>query len=94
MGTDLDRPRFPVRRTRCDGPELSLATGCLDPGTPAQADPKPIEILDEAERVHIVKALKACGWRLSGERGAAELLGLKPPTLDFCMKKFGINRPA
>jgi formate hydrogenlyase transcriptional activator len=76
-----------------EGPELNLAAGCLDPGTPAQADPKPIETLDEADRAYIVKALKACGWRLSGKGGAAEVLGFKPPTLDFRMKKLGITRP-
>jgi transcriptional regulator with GAF, ATPase, and Fis domain len=36
----------------------------------------------------------ARGWRVSGKGGAAELLGLRPSTLDFRMKKRGINRPA
>jgi hypothetical protein len=31
---------------------------------------------------------------VSGKGGAAELLGLRPSTLDFRIKKLGINRPA
>ena len=38
-------------------------------------------------------ALKASGWRVSGPRGAAALVGLKPSTFADRMKKFGISRP-
>ena len=31
-------------------------------------------------------------WRVSGERGAAKILGLKPTTLEARMKKLGIER--
>ncbi|MDZ4339965.1 MAG: helix-turn-helix domain-containing protein [candidate division NC10 bacterium] len=48
--------------------------------------------LQELEREHIIKALELTGWRVSGERGAAKLLGLKPTTLDARMKKLGIKR--
>ncbi|MGQ0593030.1 MAG: helix-turn-helix domain-containing protein [Gammaproteobacteria bacterium] len=37
--------------------------------------------------------MEACGWQVSG-KGAAELLGLRPSTLDFRMKKLGITRRA
>ena len=47
----------------------------------------------EAERGAILRALEACGWRISGRRGAAETLGLKPTTLHAKMKKLGIRRP-
>jgi len=33
------------------------------------------------------------GWRLSGDGGAAEALGLKRTTLHERMKKLGIKRP-
>jgi formate hydrogenlyase transcriptional activator len=49
--------------------------------------------LEEAERVHIVAALKATGWMLSGPRGAATRLGINRSTLQFRMKKLGIERP-
>jgi len=38
-------------------------------------------------------ALLGSGWRVRGEAGAAELLGLKPATLDARMKKLKIRRP-
>jgi formate hydrogenlyase transcriptional activator len=47
----------------------------------------------EAERRAILHALEATGWRISGPRGAAEMLGLKPTTLHAKMKKLGIRRP-
>jgi transcriptional regulator with GAF, ATPase, and Fis domain len=37
--------------------------------------------------------LKETSWRVSGKKGAAELLGLKPTTLESRMKKLGIKRP-
>lgn len=48
--------------------------------------------VEELEREHILKALQFTSWRVSGERGAAKLLGLKPTTLDARMKKLGITR--
>ena len=50
--------------------------------------------LEELERNHIRKILKATGWRVRGSGGAAEILGLKPTTLDYRMKKLGIRRPS
>jgi transcriptional regulator with GAF, ATPase, and Fis domain len=38
-------------------------------------------------------ALVKAGWRIHGEAGAAELLGLKPTTLISRMKKMGLKRP-
>ncbi len=35
---------------------------------------------------------KVSGWRVSGEKGAAQLLGLKPTTLEARMRKLGIVR--
>jgi len=48
--------------------------------------------LEELDRDHIIKALELTAWRVSGERGAAKLLGLKPTTLDARMKKLGIRK--
>jgi PAS domain S-box-containing protein len=49
--------------------------------------------LDDVERDHILKTLETTGWRIKGKQGTAEILGLKPSTLHFRMKKLGIQRP-
>src|SRR5207245_2379526 len=48
--------------------------------------------LEEVEREHIRAVLELTGWRVSGERGAADHLGMKPTTLEARMKKLGITR--
>ena len=50
--------------------------------------------LEDVERVHILGVLKKTGWRITGNRGAAEILGMKRTTLQSKMKKLGIQRPA
>ena len=50
--------------------------------------------LEEAERQHIVGVLRGTGWRVKGKKGAAEILDVKPTTLNSKMKKLGIKRPA
>ena len=52
------------------------------------------ENLEEVERAHIVKVLEECKWKIRGEDGAAERLGLKRTTLQSRMKRLGIQRPA
>jgi DNA-binding NtrC family response regulator len=49
--------------------------------------------LEVVERNHIIDVLNKTSWRVSGQKGAAELLGLKPTTLESRMKKLGITRP-
>jgi transcriptional regulator with GAF, ATPase, and Fis domain len=49
--------------------------------------------LEEVERRHILSVLEKTGWRLTGQGGAAERLGLKRTTLQSRMKKLGIKRP-
>jgi formate hydrogenlyase transcriptional activator len=49
--------------------------------------------LADAEREHILAALKATDWILSGPNGAAERLGVNRSTLQFRMRKLGIVRP-
>ncbi|HSB67744.1 MAG TPA: sigma 54-interacting transcriptional regulator [Candidatus Methylomirabilis sp.] len=49
--------------------------------------------LAEAERQHILTALQKTGWRIRGASGAAQLLGVKPTTLESRIQKLGIRRP-
>jgi formate hydrogenlyase transcriptional activator len=81
------------RTAATTGEELRVPVSELDPriGEPERivAD----ETLEEAERTHILATLKATGWMLSGPRGAATRLGMHRSTLQFRMKKLGIERP-
>ncbi|MEO1582038.1 MAG: sigma 54-interacting transcriptional regulator [Pseudomonadota bacterium] len=45
------------------------------------------------ERENTIRALQAAGWKVSGEGGAAERLGVKPSTLSDRIKTWGIERP-
>jgi len=49
--------------------------------------------LQNLERDSILRALESAGWRVSGDGGAAKLLGLNPSTLASRMKALGIARP-
>jgi formate hydrogenlyase transcriptional activator len=40
-----------------------------------------------------VTVLEMSGWRIRGRSGAAEMLGLKPTTLESRLEKLGIRRP-
>jgi PAS domain S-box-containing protein len=47
---------------------------------------------EELERSNIIAALKAAEWKVAGEKGAAQLLGVKPTTLSSRMKALNIER--
>ncbi len=49
--------------------------------------------LDEIQSNHIIKMLNLTNWKISGQDGAAELLGLKVSTLRDRMSKLGIKPP-
>ena len=57
------------------------------------AQPSPALTLDEVQRRHILTVLESTGWRISGPRGAAAVLGVKPTTLEYRINKLGIARP-
>jgi formate hydrogenlyase transcriptional activator len=52
-----------------------------------------IVTLEEAERQHILRALRQTQWRIAGPRGAAMLLNMKRTTLQARMRKLNIRRP-
>jgi formate hydrogenlyase transcriptional activator len=49
--------------------------------------------LPEMERDYIIQVLEENNWRISGDKGAALVLGLNPSTLRGKMRKLGIKRP-
>jgi formate hydrogenlyase transcriptional activator len=56
---------------------------------------KHVPTLQDAERDHIVRALRDSNWIIGGESGAAVRLGMKRTTLNSKMKKLGISsRPS
>jgi transcriptional regulator with GAF, ATPase, and Fis domain len=79
--------------------ELDLALpeiGSPQPGVAAPGVPDQVlgaKEMQELERANLIKALEQCEWKVSGEGGAAVLLGLKPSTLNSRMKALKIKRP-
>jgi transcriptional regulator with GAF, ATPase, and Fis domain len=54
--------------------------------------PEASQQLADVERRHIKHVVESRRWRIRGVGGAAEVLGLKPTTLEARMKKLGIVR--
>ena len=75
------------------GPELELCDWTPTPLAPMALMGGPIQTLETVQRNHIVSVLEITRWRVSGPRGAAKLLGVKPTTLAARMKKLRISRP-
>jgi PAS domain S-box-containing protein len=50
--------------------------------------------LQHIEKKNMMLALEKTGWRVSGEKGAARLLGMNPSTFASRMKKLGVVRPS
>ena len=81
-----------------DGSILQLAEWATGPHVPVAVAPPPVQRggvsgLMDVERQHILATLERTRWKVSGPGGAAEILGLKPTTLEARMKKLGIARP-
>lgn len=77
-----------------DGPSPAATTNLRS--TPAGTNGD--EILDsgrwrDLEIRNIRSALEKCRWRVAGDSGAANLLGMHPSTLSSRMKALGIRRP-
>jgi predicted ATPase/transcriptional regulator with GAF, ATPase, and Fis domain len=88
LGNVLERSVIITRGSALElGDWLPTAKG--DTGT-AGAETGTLEAM---ERQHILAALERSRWKVSGPNGAAAILGLKPTTLEFRMKKLGIIRP-
>ena len=76
------------------GPSLQVPPGDLQPAATQAAAPAPATVtLADAEREHILGALRETGWVVGGPKGAAARLGMKRSTLFKKMQKLGISRP-
>jgi formate hydrogenlyase transcriptional activator len=74
-------------------PSLKIELPSAACASASSSDPG-LALLAEVERDHILRVLEATGWRIRGSAGAAEILGLKPSTLESRMAKLGIRRPS
>ena len=74
-----------------DGPTLRVV---LPDGRESPERRAPASTLEDVERRHILDVLGQTGWRISGASGAARILDVKPTTLEYRMKKLGIERTA
>ena len=84
-GKDLKVPLSELRNPQTQAaPEQS---------SPAPLSAAPLSTLEDAERQHILRALRQTEWRIAGPRGAATVLGMKRTTLQARMRKLGIRRP-
>jgi len=72
------------------GPKLRLVDELKKPHTDLTTTQKTLE---EVERAHIVQVLEQTNWKVSGQNGAAEILGLNRSTLRARIRKLGILQP-
>ena len=72
------------------GPKLHLVDELKKPPKDVTAAQK---TLNEVERDYIVRVLEQTHWKVSGQNGAAEILGLDRSTLRARMRKLGIRQP-
>jgi formate hydrogenlyase transcriptional activator len=61
--------------------------------TPSHTTNSGTTTLEQAEREHILKALRESAWIIGGPAGAAARLGMKRTTLQSKMQKLTISRP-
>lgn len=75
------------------GPVLVLAEPLITESESPRIISTTIADLKLVERDHILSALEATNWKISGHTGAASQLGIPPSTLRSKMKKLSIERP-
>jgi formate hydrogenlyase transcriptional activator len=91
-GKELRVPLSEIKSATLAGADPSSFTS-LASLTSAMPSTSPISTLEEADRQHILRALRQTEWRIAGPKGAAALLGMKRTTLQARMRKLGIRRP-
>ncbi len=92
--------RVPLAELKAASAALAAAPGSAE-SSGSSSSPAPttssssgqIATLEDADRQHILRALRQTNWRIAGPRGAASLLGMKRTTLQARIRKLGIKRP-
>jgi len=79
--------------------DLSLPEAAIRTEQPGDSSRQGVDaVLTEKElkalqKKNLLAALKQANWRVSGKAGAAELLGIRPTTLNDRIRAFGIKKP-
>jgi formate hydrogenlyase transcriptional activator len=89
-GKELRVPLSEIKSSSSVATEPSSSFASLTSSTSLASS---ISTLEDAERQHILRALKHTQWRVAGPKGAAVLLGMKRTTLQARIRKLGIRRP-
>jgi formate hydrogenlyase transcriptional activator len=77
-----------------DSSTLRLPPGPVNDDIQMEDSPLTLEEAEESYmRAHISKVLERTRWRIRGVGGAAEILALKPTTLEARIRKVGLRRP-
>jgi formate hydrogenlyase transcriptional activator len=92
-GKELRIPFAELKSTALAASAGGDSSSSLTSLTSSTSSSSPISTLEEAERQHILRALKQTQWRIAGPKGAAVLLDIKRTTLQARMRKLGIRRP-
>jgi len=85
--------RVPLSELKSHSGAIADASSSFASLTSSTSSASSISTLEEAERQHILRALRQTEWRIAGPKGAASLLGMKRTTLQARMRKLGIRRP-
>jgi PAS domain S-box-containing protein len=76
----------------CSGKTLEYGNWIPSAKATAGNEKTSLRQLDVVEKEHIIAVLEKTHWKVSGEKGAAKILGLNATTLEARMKKLGIER--
>jgi formate hydrogenlyase transcriptional activator len=85
--------RVPLSELKSHSGAIADASSSFTSLTSSTSSTSSISTLEEAERQHILRALRQTEWRIAGPKGAAALLAMKRTTLQARMRKLGIRRP-
>jgi formate hydrogenlyase transcriptional activator len=92
-GKELRVPLSELKQAALSVSDIAAEGAGFNPLSPSAAAPAPVATLEEAERQHILRALRQTEWRIAGPKGAAAVLGMKRTTHQARMRKLNIRRP-
>ena len=84
--------RFDLPRDSAPGTRAPLTPSPFEIEAGAASEVIPEEEMRHRERDNLLNALRQTGWKIYGDGGAAELLGVNPTTLSSRIKKLGLKK--